>query len=69
MSKKEYSIELTKMLAQLDNNPGQPITSIDRIKTLEPLERKIYLDALEVKATEWRKQFDDIVNKGEKEKE
>ena len=65
MGKNEYSIGLTKMLYQLDNNKGEPITGIDRIKTLTPEERKIYLIALEKKSKLWRKALHNLIKKAD----
>ena len=73
MPKKEYSVELTKMLNQLKDNlvlnqltgdiGGRPIPGIARLKSLIPEERKIYLKALEKFAKQQRKLFDKIINK------
>ena len=73
MAKKEYSTELTKMLNQLESNlalnqltgdiGGREISGIDRIKSLIPEERKIYMEALEKFAKQQKKLFDEIINK------
>ena len=73
MPKKEYSIELTKMLSHLESNlalnqltgdiGGRQIPGTERIKSLIPEERKIYMEALEKFAKQQRKLFDKIVNK------
>ena len=72
MPKKEYSIELTKMLNQLESNlalnqltgdiGGRQIPGTERIKSLIPEERKIYMEALEKFAKQQRKLFDKLVN-------
>ena len=73
MPKKEYSVELTKMLNQLEANlalnqltgdiGGREIPGIARLKSLIPEERKIYMEALEKFAKQQRKLFDKIINK------
>ena len=73
MPKKEYSVELTKMLNQIKTNlalnqltgdiGGRPIPGVAKIKFLIPEERKIYMVALEKFAKQQRKLFDKIVNK------
>ena len=73
MPKKEYSVELTKMLDQLESNlalnqltgdiGGRRIPGIPRLKSLIPEERKIYMEALEKFAKQQRKLFDKIINK------
>ena len=73
MPKKEYSVELTKMLNQIEANlalnqltgdiGGRQIPGTERIKSLIPEERKIYMVALEKFAKQQRKLFDKIINK------
>ena len=63
MPKEEYSVELTRMLNQLETNKGEPVASTRRIKGLAGKERVIYMDALGVFRKKQMKLFDELTNK------
>ena len=63
MPKKEYSVELTKMLYQLENNKGAPLASLRRFKRLSLEERIIYVTASDKLRIKDEKLFDGLIDK------
>ena len=63
MPKKEYSLELTKLLEFLKNNNPTPLQN-RKSKELTQEERGIYMDALKKKGMADRKKLFKLINKG-----
>ena len=66
MAKKEYSVELTKMLHQLKTNKGAPLASLRRFKRLDLEERMIYVTASDKLRIKNEKLFKELIDKGTK---